>query len=208
MSATVNIQARAFAAALKCASKQDVRYYLNGAYLDFPKGRIVSTTGHIMFIGKIEAATLPPVIVPRDLIESALRSLTKKARESEQTIAVTIKQYPEAESGTTVTLDTGKGSFTEQAIDGRFPDYERVVPLVPSGEIGQYDADYIATCADALRAYTGDYRMRAWIIQHNGESSAALMPGADCLCVVMPVRAGDSADTDWYQSPVKLAAAA
>ena len=204
MSATVNIQARAFAAALKCASKQDVRYYLNGAYLDFPKGRIVSTTGHVMFIGKIEAATLPPVIVPRDLIESALRSLTKKARESDQTIAVTIT----TEAATAVTLDTGKGSFTGQAIDGRFPEYERVVPLTPSGEIGQYDADYIATCADALRAYTGEYRLRAWIVQHNGESSAALMTGRDCLCVVMPVRAGDSADTEWYQSPVKLAAAA
>ena len=72
---TLNIPARSFAAALKCAAKNDVRFYLNGVYLDLPKGRIVGTNGHVMFVGKIEAATLPAVIVPRDLIESALKSL-------------------------------------------------------------------------------------------------------------------------------------
>ena len=206
MSATVNIPARAFAAAIKCAPKSDVRFYLNGVYLDFPKGRMVATTGHAMFIGQIESAELPPVIVPRELVESALRSMTKKARESDQTIAVTIKVYPEAEAGTEITLDTGRGAFTGQAIDGRFPEYERVVPLKLSGELAQFDPAILLDCVDALRIYTGAYRNAA-NVQHNG-NSAALLTAVNCLCVAMPWRADNNVDTDWYQKPVKLQAVA
>jgi DNA polymerase III sliding clamp (beta) subunit (PCNA family) len=34
------------AAALKSAATKDVRHYINGIYLDFPAGRIISTDGH------------------------------------------------------------------------------------------------------------------------------------------------------------------
>jgi len=205
MSTSVNIPARAFAAALKCASKSDVRYYLNGVYLDFPKGRIVATNGHIMFVGQIERVDVPAVIVPRELVESALRSLTKKARETFD-IAVTIKVYPEAESGTEITLATGGGSFVGQAIYGKFPDYERVVPLKVSGELAQFDPAILLDCVDALRIYTGAYRNAA-NVQHNG-NSAALLTAVNCLCVAMPWRADNNVDTDWYQKPVKLQAVA
>ena len=198
MSTTVNIPARAFAAALKCAAKNDVRYYLNGVYLDFPKGRIVATNGHIMFVGQIETATLPPVIVPRELVEGALRSLTKRARETFD-IAISI-------DGDAITLTTAGNSFSGNRIDGRFPEYERVVPLKVSGELAQFDADLVATCADALRMYTQE-PSPAWEIQHNGDS-ASLMTGRGCLCVVMPCRTGGVADTDWYHQPVKLQAVA
>jgi len=206
MSTSVNIPARAFAAALKCASKCDVRYYLNGVYLDFPKGRIVATTGHFMFVGQIERADVPAVIVPRELVEGALRSLTKRARE-DQTIAVTIDTQDRDGNVPFLTLDTGKGSFSACAVDGRFPDYERVVPLEVSGEIAQFDADLVATCADALRTYTAQYTHIAWEIQHNGDDGS-LMTGQGCLCVVMPCRTGGVADMDWYHQPVKLQAVA
>jgi len=202
MSTSINIPARAFAAALKCASKSDVRYYLNGVYLDFPKGRIVATTGHFMFVGQIERADVPAVIVPRELVESALRSLTKKGRETFD-IAVEI----DTRAATAITLTSGGNSFTGQAIDGRFPEYERVVPLEVSGEIAQFDADLVATCADALRTYTAQYTHIAWEIQHNGDDGS-LMTGQGCLCVVMPCRTGGTADTDWYFQPVKLQAVA
>ena len=61
-------------AALICASTEQVRYYLNGVYVD-PKGYLVSTDGHRAFIGKIELSGAPAFdgwIIPRDAIKRAL----------------------------------------------------------------------------------------------------------------------------------------
>jgi len=210
MSATVNIPARAFAAAIKCASKQDVRYYLNGVYLDFPKGRIVATNGHIMFIGQIESAALSPVIVSRETVELALKSMTKRARDDNDVEVIIDGAAIEIVTSGTVNqsgVRVGATSFKATAIDGRFPDYEQVVVREVSGTTAQFDADLVATCADALRTYTAQYTHIAWQIQHNGDS-ASLMTGTNCLCVVMPCRTGRDADTDWYFGPTPAVAAA
>lgn len=46
------IPATTIRAALCCASKGDVRYYLNAVLLEPAKGRAVSTDGHMMFIDR------------------------------------------------------------------------------------------------------------------------------------------------------------
>ena len=101
---------------------QDVRYYLNGLLLDFADGtlRAVATDGHRLAIAEMPVETgdfAEQVIVPRKGISELLRLLGSGEDE--------------------VTMDVGRHAIqvslpevrlTSKLIDGRFPDYNRVVP--------------------------------------------------------------------------------
>ncbi|KAF0283952.1 DNA polymerase III subunit beta [Spiribacter roseus] len=102
---------------------QDVRYYLNGLLLELePRQlRAVATDGHRLALAAVpsteEAVETTQVIVPRKGIQEMLRLLDDDEEPVE--------------------LDLGPGHiqvtlsgirFTSKLIDGRFPDYQRVIP--------------------------------------------------------------------------------
>ncbi|HEY5791359.1 MAG TPA: DNA polymerase III subunit beta [Gammaproteobacteria bacterium] len=111
-------------------AQQDVRYYLNGLMLELTGGRLraVATDGHRLSLCDIEvdlevAETLQ-VIVPRKGIAELLRLLD--------------------DSDTPARVDLGSNHlrvalpgmlFTTKLIDGRFPDYERVIPAAVDNEV-------------------------------------------------------------------------
>jgi DNA polymerase-3 subunit beta len=104
-------------------AQQDVRYYLNGLMLEPSRGllRAVATDGHRLAlceyavdIGDDEAQQ---VIVPRKGVQELHRLL----EDDEKPIQVEI--------GTNhIRITTGELRFTSKLIDGRFPDYHRVIP--------------------------------------------------------------------------------
>jgi DNA polymerase-3 subunit beta len=102
---------------------QDVRYYLNGLLLHVqPKRlRVVATDGHRLAMSELELATgfkeELQVILPRKAVTELLRQLDASENEVELRIAPGQLQ---------VDLDVIR--LTSKLIDGRFPDYERVVP--------------------------------------------------------------------------------
>jgi DNA polymerase-3 subunit beta len=104
-------------------AQQDVRYYLNGLLLEtLPKRmRAVATDGHRLAMCDLNAdvADLPAqqVIVPRKGVMELQRLLT----DSDTPVKVSF--------GTNhVRVELADLRFTTKLIDGRFPDYERVVP--------------------------------------------------------------------------------
>jgi DNA polymerase III subunit beta len=103
-------------------AQQDVRYYLNGMLLetDAEVLRAVATDGHRLALceTKLESAAKPSqVIVPRKGVLELQRLLG-----SEGTLELAI--------GTNhVRAKIGDIRFTSKLIDGRFPEYGRVVPL-------------------------------------------------------------------------------
>jgi DNA polymerase-3 subunit beta len=104
-------------------AQQDVRYYLNGLMLEIGKGllRAVATDGHRlalcdMQVG-LELDESRQVIVPRKGIQELQRLL----EDSDEPAQV--------EVGTNhIRVRTPEACFTSKLVDGRFPDYERVVP--------------------------------------------------------------------------------
>jgi hypothetical protein len=196
---TVTIPASTLRAALTCAAKGDVRFYLNGVYLDLPKGRIISTTGAFLFAGKIDSADCAPVILPRQVIETALKALGKK-NEKCFMCAVTI------ESGN-VRIEVPGAIAAGACIDGRFPDYERIIPRETSGEAGQYDPSLLLGARDALNAYTGHTHI-GYALMHNGEKPA-VMADKDCFVVVIPARlTADVGDLSWFDGIARTEAKA
>ena len=117
-------------------ANHDVRYYLNGLLLELADGRVrtVATDGHRLALADLESEIevgeeAQQVIVPRKGIMEILRLLDKGAD--------------------TVRLGVGKNHLrlardglvaTTKLIDGRFPDYEAVIPVGAQERI-QLDRD-------------------------------------------------------------------
>jgi len=104
-------------------AQQDVRYYLNGMSLETSENEIrtVATDGHrlAMAVHEYEEGNLPvkQVIIPR----KGVMEISRLIDESDANIKVQI--------GTNhIRIFSTSYIFTSKLVDGRFPDYNRVVP--------------------------------------------------------------------------------
>ncbi len=104
-------------------AQQDVRYYLNGLLLEVDSGmiRTVATDGHRLAVCEYEANVSPSekvqVILPRKGVMELSRLLSEEGEPVKMIVGnnhvcVVLKEY----------------SFTSKLIDGKFPDYQRVIP--------------------------------------------------------------------------------
>jgi DNA polymerase-3 subunit beta len=104
-------------------AQQDVRYYLNGLLFDVSPGRLraVATDGHRLAFSElardIDIAEPVQAILPRKSVLEMSRLLDNSDEE------VTIVLAPGQ-----VVVDLDAVRLTTKTIDGRFPDYERVIP--------------------------------------------------------------------------------
>lgn len=105
-------------------AQQDVRYYLNGMLLEASNGLVqaVATDGHRLACCK--------AAVDMDLEGKVLAILPKK------TVQQLLKLLPDTEDPVEVQIGTtqaqfrfGGIDFLTKLIDGKFPDYERVIPV-------------------------------------------------------------------------------
>lgn len=106
-----------------CMAQQDVRYYLNGLYLENEGKRLraVATDGHRMAMADMDcepaAAHGLQVIIPRKAVQEISRFLG----DSNDVIRLEI-------SSNHLRLAVAEATFTSKLIDGKFPDYTKVVP--------------------------------------------------------------------------------
>jgi DNA polymerase-3 subunit beta len=110
-------------------AQQDVRYYLNGLLLETEGAslRAVATDGHRLALCEMtlenKAKTAQQVIVPRKGVLELQRILG-----TEGTIELAI--------GTNhIRAQIGDIRFTSKLIDGRFPEYGRVIPASPARKV-------------------------------------------------------------------------
>jgi DNA polymerase-3 subunit beta len=104
-------------------AQQDVRYYLNGLLVEIRANRVrtVATDGHRLALCDadfdVDSSIDQQVILPR----KAVIELGRLLDDSEE-----LANFEISNSHLRVTL--ADSSFTSKLIDGRFPDYERVMP--------------------------------------------------------------------------------
>ena len=113
-------------------AQQDVRYYLNGLLLETGKKsiRAVATDGHRLAVCEVplvdQKVGAHQVIIPRKGVQELQRLLTG---EGELTLTI-------GSNHVRATIDDIR--FTSKLIDGRFPDYEKVIPK-PQANVLQAD---------------------------------------------------------------------
>ena len=104
-------------------AQQDVRYYLNGLMLEISSGNLkaVATDGHRLAFDETDVETSSnedrQIIIPRKGVTELIRLL--QSSQNEANIRV---------SKNHIQVTSGKLSFTSKLIDGKFPDYQRVIP--------------------------------------------------------------------------------
>lgn len=106
-------------------AQQDVRYYLNGLLLElFPQGlRIVATDGHRLALseyhGDLSINADKQIIIPRKGVLELSRLLNPA---SDELISIIISQNH-------IRVESDDLIFTSKLIDGKYPDYNRVIPV-------------------------------------------------------------------------------
>lgn len=158
-------------------ANQDVRYYLNGTLFDLREGalRCVATDGHRLALCEtgvdVQASIRRQVIIPRKAILELQRLL---------------------DSGDgSVELELGRNhlrvrrsdfTFTTKLIDGRFPDYESVIPIGADKEVVVGRDELRAALQRAAILSNEKYRGvkldlapgRLQIVAHNPEQEEAI----------------------------------
>jgi DNA polymerase-3 subunit beta len=175
-------------AALVIAPKSDIRYYLNGVNMAFKHGEessvleVVSTDGHMLFKAvqtlKYSEDTQTAdfsMIIPRDVVDTAVRTAKRVKRST-----ITLEALPDGR------YMLGETVFA--TIDGKYPDYERIVPKSCSGELAQFNLQYLAQADTALRVAYENKSIHVHL-SHNGKECAVVHTGLrNAFVVVMPLR--------------------
>ena len=108
-------------------AQQDVRYYLNGTLLetDGKMLRTVATDGHRLAIAEAELGTDGKKIDPQQVI------VPRKGVLELQRILGNTGEVEIAIGSNHIRLQIGDVRFTSKLIDGKFPEYGRVIPAKP-----------------------------------------------------------------------------
>ena len=105
-------------------AQQDVRYYLNGILMEISPSliKLVATDGHRLALAQYEAETgiteENQIIIPR----KAVLELARLLDASDSPVSCVLSQNH-------FRVRTDSLVFTTKLIDGKFPDYQRVIPV-------------------------------------------------------------------------------
>ena len=191
-------------ALLVFAARNDLRYYLNGIAIDATRDRValVATDGHMLMSIAVPASDVDNKLTGEYIISRADLEAVKPMKAGKHALPITIEITEPAPTpdpdragvmikhNTTYKI-TGLTSVTNTLVDGKFPDWRRVVPQTLSGELAQFNLELLSRIDD-IRKTLGRGACDA-TIHHNGNSCAqvtGLHP--DALMLVMPCRSNDA----------------
>jgi DNA polymerase-3 subunit beta len=175
-------------ALLLVSPKSDIRYYLNGVCVDVRNGAatLVATDGHRLLAvpvaaDDVESATDGQYIIPRDVLDAVKPVKISRG----DTLPITIEVVD-----TRITI-TGATTATSPTVDGRFPDWRRVMPTSASGIPAQYQPEYLGDWGKVAALLGAKGKGVTAVIHHNGTGAALVtFPISPAIGVVMPCRLG------------------
>ena len=182
----ITLKTSVLRAALICAAKKDIRYYLQGICISINNrdvAMVYGTDGKILFAGQSPiVCPVPPenfgfsIIIPYE----AIKAIDKKSEIIDlETIEGQKNHYL-----------LGNARF--EAIDARFPDISRVVPArdaFSEQSISYFDPELLVKGNEALAMYYGTKKGKVFPLLQRGDYSGVIHNHAnDALVVVMPMR--------------------
>ena len=183
----ITLKTSVLRAALICAAKKDLRYYLQGVCVSINHPQIAmvyGTDGHILFAGQCQIDVIDAlasygfqIIIPSDTI----KAIDKKAEFIDlETIDGGAKDY----------YLLGNARF--QAIDARYPDISRVVPsrdLFSELKPSNFDPELLVKGNEALAMFYGAKKGKVFPLHQRGNDSGTIHNNQnDAVVVVMPMR--------------------
>jgi DNA polymerase-3 subunit beta len=147
-------------------AQQDIRYYLNGMLLvlDGTTFRVVATDGHRLSFAETKIDKAGPqkeVIIPRKTIVE----LVKLLQDNDEPVTLRVGENQ-------VTIELGGTRLVSKIVDGKFPDYQRVIPV-------GHDKKLVVN-----RQLAGHALQRAAILSNEKFRGVRLVMSANALTVV------------------------
>ena len=185
----VTIPLSHLAAALEFSAVKDVRYYLNGVYVDPRAGNLVATDGHAAYIGRPGSVTLDGEGEGFIISNAHCAEIIKAGK------AIKAKE---------VYLDVVAGVITVACLrvvpflasEGCFPDWRRIYPAELSGEAASYNPEYLMQGVKAGKALgVKDPNYAFGFIQNGTDGAIMILAGGEAHVVVMPFRDASSPAT-------------
>jgi DNA polymerase-3 subunit beta len=179
----ITIQQNTLKALVYFAAKKDIRYYLQGVLIEqCASGTYaVATDGHCIAVARINSEPAEPcqVIIGREHLENANKG---------NKFAIVIDCPNQAEPGQLrrVTLSSGNGETAVTEIDGRFPDWRRVIRAEITGERAYYNPDLVTLVNKAGQAYA--LRKAGYHISQAGNNAGHCAFDTEFHAWVMPMR--------------------
>lgn len=218
MNINIYIKADVFAAVSLFRAIEDVRYYLNGLFLETGSSgaRLVATDGHQLAVAKIDGSYPESAIILPNSLFAAVKSKPKAPQQVTLEFKEGDRQYVKKGnvSGVFVprdiTLSFGEITTTSKEIDGKFPDYRRSVPGQVDGTTAQFDPRLVSRIDKACsilgyKSFVG--------IAYNGDKAALSVINDNFVVATMSYRAEPSkVSPGWIQEslgqpvPVRRAA--
>ncbi|MGX9694566.1 DNA polymerase III subunit beta family protein [Achromobacter anxifer] len=212
--ATIQIDHTALKAACRIMAKNDIRYYLNGVYVEATKDQtlVVATDGHRLILIRTqtdnEVEDAESLIIAGDVAKRIVDGSMRSIRQISMTRTEAGKwQIPLFKWGVELSFGT---------VEGLFPDWRKVVPKRTTGEPANFNPQYLADFQAAALDYFGGSRGRLGLIEvsQNGRGGALVTSSRaddDFIGVVMPFEAGASQQAEppaWTLTPAPKAIAA
>jgi len=173
-------------AMLNLAAKQDIRYYLNGVFVEFNQQttRLVATCGHKMGLlnhPSEDNQGAGSLIIPREVIEN----LPKTGKFDPE---LTITKFDGNATGWTIVIPGGT-QIVFQQIEGNFPDYRRVCNFKTSGEAASFNYEYMVQFLKVQHALGGSKTCTVNLYQNGTSGALVTLAGVDNFAgVIMPMR--------------------
>jgi DNA polymerase-3 subunit beta len=182
-------------AATCTAGARDIRGYLNGVLIEATAGHtcLIATDGSCMSVqvSKAENKGAGSWIMPNETI--AL--VTAKAHGV---------LYLTSADGENWTLSTGMIQTIFRMVDGKFPNWRRVVQTRISNEVSDYNADILAKFSKAAKILgKKSSGASVWVGQNGDGAGRVIIAGRlNYLGAIMPMRAKDAKTGEVYREQI------
>jgi DNA polymerase-3 subunit beta len=205
--ATVNLYRTKLKAASRFMAVQDVRYYLNGVLIESNdiQTRIVATDGHTMFCGYDDAkgdnVGSFAGILPADTVKQILAWKAPYKSAADMPVIITTPDDPLGEHR----AEWCGNVVIFRVVEGRYPDYTRVIPQALSGLAGHYNPDYLARAkAAAVDLGAPKEKLYGINLTQNGDGAALVTFSPQAFAVIMPMRGepGDIGAAEWARAQI------
>jgi DNA polymerase-3 subunit beta len=203
--ATINVYRNKLKAAARFMANQDIRYYLNGVLIESNElqSRIVATDGHTLFCGRDDAkgdnVGAFVGIIGADTVKAILAWKAPYKSANDAPVILTTSDDLAGEHR----AEWCGNVCIFKLIDGKFPDYMRVVPATLDAGISFFQPEYLLRCAKAAQDLnTSAKGMFAFKCAQDGTGIAVFSPQS--FAVLMPIKTtvADVADVAWAREPL------
>jgi DNA polymerase-3 subunit beta len=203
--ATVNIYRTKLKAASRFMAVQDIRFYLNGVLIESNdiQTRIVATDGHTLFAGYDDAkgdnVGSFAGIMPADTVKQILGWKANYKTANDMPVVLTTSDDPTGEHR----AEWCGNICIFRLIEGKFPDYARVVPTDVNGAPAFYQPEYLLRCSKAAIDLNTN-KLGHFDFKQGGDGSGIAVFSPQSFAVIMPIRntVADVADVAWARAPL------